>query len=278
MILGHCHVGPPDYFRRLESGGEPHDGSLARLGRYLGELGYERAVVFAPFAAWFEGQPNDWLLEAVKAERLARPEGPGSGPRFIPWMTLNRPGHAAASELRRLAAGGIRGIKLHPPVVRIAIDDPALDESYAVAEALRLPILCHTGPHGWHLDRYRPLLVDRVAQKFPRLPLIIEHLGGQAFVQDTFAVMQNNRNVYAGLATCLPEASSWHVPSVDVARLVRTFGAERFVFGADFPYNSVEENRKALAVLQGLGLPPPELRLILSGNLERLNEAVVPPG
>lgn len=267
MILGHCHVGPPDYFDRLEGGRATHDATPAALGRYLGELGYEKAVVFAPFAEWFAGDPNAWLLDAV-----------GGDDRFVPWMTLNRPGSAAAGELRRLAARGIRGVKFHPPVVRIAIDDPAVDEFYAVAESLRLPVLYHTGPHGWFLDRYRPLLVDRVAQKFPKLPLIIEHLGGRAFVQDTFAVMQNNRNVYAGLATCLPEGSSWHVPAPEVARLIAEFGADRFIFGADFPYNTVEENRKALAVLKGLGLPAADQGLILSGNLERLNASGAPGG
>jgi predicted TIM-barrel fold metal-dependent hydrolase len=266
VILSHCHVGPPEYFRRLENGGEAKDGTLVALKRYLGELGFERAVVFAPFAGWFDGDPNAWLVEAVRDDR-----------QFIPWMTLNRPGPSAAADLRRLAPRGIRGIKFHPPVVRIAIDDPGVDEFYAVAEAMRIPVLYHTGPHGWFLDRYRPLLVDRVAQKFPKLPLIIEHLGGEAFVQETLAVMQNNRNVYAGLATCLPEHSSWHVPTPDVARLIRTFGADRFVFGADFPYNSVEENRGALAILAGMGLPPPDVRLIMSGNLDRLNEGVAIP-
>ena len=52
------------------------------------------------------------------------------------------------------------------------------------------------------------------------------------------------------------------------------FGAERFIFGADFPYNSVEENRKALEVLKGMGLSLSDVSLIVSGNLERLMSRV----
>ncbi|MEK7767466.1 MAG: amidohydrolase family protein, partial [bacterium] len=177
--------------------------------------------------------------------------------------------------LREAAGRGARGVKFHPPVVHLAINDPSLEKFYGVAEALRLPVLYHTGPHGWHLNRYNPLLVDEVAQRHPKLPLIIEHLGGEAFVHETFAVMQNNPNVYGGLATCLPADAGWRVPASRVRELIREFGADRFVFGADFPYNTVETNRRAVEVLKGLDLPHADVSLIVSGNLERLNEGVV---
>lgn len=263
MILGHCHVGPPDYARRLEGAGTPLDFSLEALGRYVGELGYDRAVVFAPFAQWFEGDPNAWLLESVRRER-----------RFVPWVTINEPGAAAAAALRRALDDGARGVKFHPPVVRIAINDPTLEAFYGLAEEARVPVLYHTGPHGWYLNRYHPMLVDEIAQRHPKLPLIVEHLGGEAFVHETRAVLQNNRNVYAGLATCLPEGASWHVPGATVRGLIGAFGADRFVFGADFPYNAVETNRRAIQILKDLELPAADLPLIVSGNLERLDAGV----
>ena len=106
--------------------------------------------------------------------------------------------------LRRYVPLGARGVKFHPPVIKVPINDPSLAEFYSLAESWRLPVLFHTGPHGWQLSAYQPMRVDEVAQRHPKLPLIIEHLGGKAFVRETYAVMQNNRNVYGGLATCLP--------------------------------------------------------------------------
>lgn len=262
MILSHCHAGPPGYFRSLEAERTADEGTLEHLARYLGELGYARGAVFAPFKCWFPGDPNVWLLEAVRGDA-----------RFVPWVTVNETGAAAATALQAAIRLGARGVKFHPPVVKIAVNDPSLGEFYALAEDHRLPVLYHTGPHGWHLSRYNPLLVDDVAQRHPKLPLIVEHLGGAAFVHETYAVMQNNRNVYGGLATCLPDDASWHVPAERIAALIKEFGADRFVFGADFPYNSVETNRRALEVLKGMGLPHADVSLIASGNLDRVLEA-----
>lgn len=266
MILNHCHVGPAEYFRKMEGSDTPPDGSLEHLGRYAGELGYDHAVVFAPFARWFDGDPNAWLLDAVRGQE-----------RFIPWATINAAGAQAASDLKAAIGRGARGVKFHPPVVRIAINDPTLEAFYGLAEEARLPILYHTGTHNWFLNRYNPLLVDEVAQRHPKLPLIIEHLGGLPFYRETEAVLRNNKNVSGGLATCLPEDAWWHVPPAEVLRLIRVLGAERFVFGADFPYNSVETNRTAMQILRDLKLPAGDLALILSGNLERLDAGVARP-
>jgi len=263
VILNHCHVGPPAYARRLEGEGTTLDFSLEALGRYVGELGFDRAVVFAPFAQWFDGDPNAWLLDAVRGE-----------PRFIPWVTINGTGPAAAAALAAALRAGARGVKFHPPVIRVAINDPGLEAFYGLAAEARVPVLYHTGTHGWYLNRYHPLLVDEVAQRHPKLPLIIEHLGGMPFLHETEAVLDNNPNVLAGLATCLPPDASWHVPADAVRRLVTGRGADRFVFGADFPYNPVEKNREAIRILGDLNLPAADLPLILSGNLERLDANV----
>ena len=219
--------------------------------------------MFAPFRIWFQGDPNAWLLDAV-----------GGDSRLIPWVTVKEPGRPAVEMLQACVPQGARGVKFHPPIARIAVNDPSLADFYSLAEFWRVPVLYHAGPHGWNLEAYRPLKLDEVAQRHPKLPIIVEHLGGQGLVRETYAVMHNNRNVYGGLATCLPPEATWHVAGAEIKELIRAFGAERFVFGADFPYNGVEANRKAAEVLRGLDLPAADLSLILSGNLERLTEGV----
>jgi hypothetical protein len=237
----------------------PEDGTLEHLKRYIGELGFERAVVFAPFKRWFPGDPNGWTLDSVKGDA-----------RFIPFATLNEAGPGAAAMVRECAGRGARGIKFHPAIIRIPINDPALEDFYSAAEELRLPVIYHTGPHGWRLDFYRPALVDEVAQRHPKLPLVIEHLGGAGLCREAYAVMQNNPNVYGGLATCLTPDSTWFVPPEEIKLMLGQFGAERLVFGSDFPWTGVEMNRRAMEVLRGLGLPQADLSLVLSGNIERL--------
>jgi len=262
MILNHCHVGPPGHFHSMWEEMGDSAGTFDHLGAYLGETGFERAVVFAPFKKWFSGDPNKWLLDEVEGKE-----------RYFPFITINEVS-SAVDDLRAGIRRGAKGVKFHPAITKIAINEPGLDEFYSLSEENRMPVLIHTGPHGWFLSNYRPALVDEVARKHPRLPLVIEHMGGAGFSRETFAVMQNSPNTYGGLATCLTADSGWFVPTDEVAFMVRKFGADRFMFGSDFPWNSAENTRKALEVLGKLDLARVDLELIRSGNMERLISSV----
>ena len=189
-------------------------------------------------------------------------------------LTINE-ASTALDALRRGARQGARGVKFHPAITKTAINDPDLEGFYSLAEELRMPIVVHTGPHGWFLSKYRPILIDEVAHRHPQLPLVIEHLGGAGLSRETLAVMQNSPNIYGGLATCLTEDAGWFVPTEEIAFMVRKFGADRFIFGSDFPWNKAENTRRALEVLGGLKLPPVDLDLIRSGNMERLVSSVI---
>ena len=262
MILNHCHVGPPGHFHAMWDQLGENDGTFEALCAFLGETGFERAVVFAPFRQWFEGDPNKWLLDAV-----------AGNDRYVPFITINEAA-TAVDDLRSGFKRGAKGVKFHPAITRIAIDEPALGDFYKLAEEMRMPVLIHTGPHGWFLSKYRPILVDEVARNHPKLPLIIEHLGGAGLVRETYAVMQNSPNTYGGFTTCLTADSGWHVPTEEAAILIRKFGADRFIFGADFPWNQADNTRKARKVMEGMKMPGVDLELVLSGNMERLVSSV----
>ena len=84
----------------------------------------------------------------------------------------------------RLAAQGFVGLKTTRPTARY--DDPAFWPVYARAEALGLPMLFHTGfllvtdldlrvPIS--SDWMRPVCLDLVARRFPRLRLVAAHMG-----------------------------------------------------------------------------------------------------
>jgi len=239
------------------------DGTPGTLDGHLSGLGFDRAVAFAPFRKWFDGDPNRWLLDLARGNA-----------KLVPWVTVNEGGKAAAEMLATCAPLGARGVKFHPPIIEVAIDDPGLADFYARAERFRMPVLFHAGPHGWKVESYRPSLVGAVAHEHPDLPLIIEHLGGVGFARETLAVMKDNRNVYGGLTTCLPAASTWYVPPNEISMMIRLLGPERFVFGADYPWNGIAANLEALEVLDGFGLSSADRVLVLSGNLERLDSGV----
>ena len=102
------------------------------------------------------------------------------------------PGEPDAEAVVREALGtlGLRGLKLHCHVQRMAPDDPRLDVVYQLASDAERPILIHAGREpsnpAYGLNT-RALCgvdaVERVLQRFPKLKLIVPHLGADEFVE-----------------------------------------------------------------------------------------------
>ena len=138
-----------------------------------------------------------------------------------------------------------------------------------------MPILIHTGVHGWNLESYLPLLIDKVAQAFPKLHIIIEHLGGEAFFNQALAVLQNNSNTYAGITTTLLRIlhgkwNPWYQGTERIKIVIRRIGEERVIYGTDFPYNDVMITQKEIEIIKNLELNDRVKNKILGKNLEKL--------
>ena len=255
MILNHCHVMPEGTFKK----DDPLEGSIARLKVWMRELGFEKAVAFAPFASQMKSDPNDWLLAALAGEK-----------DIYGYATINPAEPGAPERLRHFVARGFAGAKIHPPIFRIQINDPAIDPFFQVAEELGIPVQFHTGVHGWFIQKYQPILLDDLAQRHPKLPIIIGHVGGVAFFDQALAVLQNNRNTYAEVAQTRREEVAWHLSADRIKLLLRYVGPNRIIYGADYPYNDLAVLRDDLAWIRSWGLSAEDEAKILGGNLARL--------
>jgi predicted TIM-barrel fold metal-dependent hydrolase len=270
-ILFHCHVFPKGVFERNlpDSGIEGTPAELARCAR---ELGFDRAVAFAPGAATeasnyaVEGDPNEWLAGAVADGDCAD--------FLIPFMRVN-PAHgdAAVTQMETYAARGFAGIKIHPESQRIDVSDPALDGFFAAAEELGLPIVTHTGVLSgkWPLSKHEPRLFEPFIAGHPELVLIMAHAGGAAFFRQVLGLMQSYPNVYADITgTLVP--SAWYLPPHEL-NLFRHLGlSARLIYGCDWPWGGmphVEGDLKALAATE---FSDAEKEGILGGTLARLLE------
>jgi len=112
-------------------------------------------------------------------------------------VDLKKPGYV--DELKRM---GMRGLKVISTLKRY--DDDAYLRFYERAARNNLPILFHTGFLGGEReerrrdessDRYRPIMLDRIARLFPDLPLIGAHMGTIYWYHEALAVMCH-ANVY----------------------------------------------------------------------------------
>jgi predicted TIM-barrel fold metal-dependent hydrolase len=138
---------------------------------------------------------------------------------------------------------GFRGLKVIRPLA--SYDDKAYYPVYERAEALRLPILFHTGQLSRHgtqrgqdvsTARMVPWLLDPIARAFPDLTIIGAHLGVPSFAEAAW-VARWNENVYFDLSGPITIFGGDREIVHDMLyRAIKGAGCLRqIVFGSDVP-------------------------------------------
>jgi len=248
-------------------------GDADMLLRLMDTAGIDMAVIFAPFACQCDNdmkRANLWALEEVRKH----PD------RFLPCGTLFPLAPEARELLRILAAEGVKNVKIHPSIDMYDISDPAAKPFYADAESSGLALDFHTGPHGTRLSLTRAEKFDELAWDFSNLKLVFEHMGGRTYFEEFLAVICNHppRNpdghvrVFGGLTSVLTREKNrmWYLGPEKIMDVIEIAGADRLIYGLDFPWNSVEDIRSDLEIIKGLDISPEDKENILGGNLLRL--------
>jgi predicted TIM-barrel fold metal-dependent hydrolase len=153
---------------------------------------------------------------------------------------------------------GLKGVKLHPDMQRFDIDDPRMMHIYEMLSG-RMPVLFHTGDyrHGYS----HPERLARVLDAFPRLTAIAAHFGGWSIYEQGYDYLGDKRcylDICSSMALLGPRRSR---------ELIRAFGAERMLFGTDFP---MWDPKEELDRFYAMGLTSAEQELILHKNAERV--------
>ncbi len=223
----------------------------------MNAAGVEKSVVVAVDAESTAGFkiPNELVAESVAAhpERLI---GFGSVDPHL--------GRLALKELERFKALGLVGLKFIPQLLEMSFDDRRFWPIYEAAEALSLPVLCHTGTHfhaGKKLKYCQPLPLDEVAIEFPRLKIILAHFGFPWFAE-ALAIVQRNPNVFFNIAGWAPR----HIPEMVITYLNGPL-KNKALFGSDHP---LLPRRRILDELRALPLKDETRRLLLEDNPKKL--------
>lgn len=161
-------------------------------------------------------------------------------------------------EIDRAVSLGLRGVKIHPDFQRFNVDDPGAFRIFKAVEG-RLPVLVHTGDF-----RYGYSKAERVAaalDRFPRLTLICAHFGG-------WSEWDRAARILAGRRMYVDTSSSLYAVSPERAgELVSLFGADRVLFGSDYPMWDPGEELERIG---RLGLTPDEYAKVTRLNAEKL--------
>jgi predicted TIM-barrel fold metal-dependent hydrolase len=113
-----------------------------------------------------------------------------------------------ADEIDKFAEQGFRGLKCISPYYQY--DHDLYMPVYQKAEEFGLPIVFHTGL--WRaceadvlykrpmLTNMHPLTLDRIARSFPKLKIVMAHMGTTIFRREGAELVRQHQNLYADLA------------------------------------------------------------------------------
>lgn len=171
---------------------------------------------------------------------------------------------SVAENMESLRRHGITTVKLHPLFQNFALNDPRL---WNILEAFgsEIAVITHVGGGGNARTNAlsSPKMIADIARQFKDLTLMACHFGGYKIFDDAEDVLSGADVI---LETSWPPTLATLAPE-RVKALIRHHGAERIIFGSDWPMTSPAEE---IAAIQRLGLTDSETAQILGGNLSRI--------
>ncbi len=155
-------------------------------------------------------------------------------PEFLGFGTLHPYMENIEEEIERILSFGLRGVKFHPDFQKFNIDDPMAIDVYKLIAKAKLPVLFHTGD-----DRYdysAPTRLRKVMEMVDGFVAIAAHFGGYRRWAEAMRVL-DIENVYFDTSSAL-----FALNKNEAADMIHRFGADKFMFGVDFPmWNHDEE-------------------------------------
>lgn len=210
-------------------------------------------------------QRNDRVVAAAKAS-----EG-----HFIPIASVHPlDGDDALTEVSRLAALGVRVIKLHPNTQNFDVADPAVDAVAKRCGQVGVVIL---------IDSYKPwdpaqlgkLLI--LSLQNPQTKFILAHMGFSQFRETlSFAEVRKlgmGGNVWFDLSA-IGTAYADSPVRAELVWTMRTIGIDRMLFASDWP---IETPAEAIKAALAFDLRPDEQRKFFYDNAAQLIEGAAAP-
>lgn len=207
-------------------------GGLAATSAALTQSGIDFAVSLPVL-------PNTSFEEALAASKLE--------PRLIPFTSADftLPVEKMRRKLMLDIQRGAKGLKLHPILQNVRLNDPRTFAAVEVFGELQMPVTAHCGINDYYKpdSPYRPLAPKEYGElddmleligRYPGYVLIPAHAGGDCgweYEKLADAVHKNGwRNVYTD--------TSFKNAAV-MRELVKLFGGDKILFASDYPFDGI---------------------------------------
>jgi predicted TIM-barrel fold metal-dependent hydrolase len=248
LIDWHTHVWLPEHL------GSEHEAEMAaRTGRNTTatperhraavEAADRFVVVGIKWGRLGANVPNDFTAKYVA-------QYPG---RAVGFASVDPNDPAAPAELERsVTALGLKGLKLSPVYQGFDPWSPPAWRLYEVADGLGIPIMFHQAAAfaaQSTLEYGNPVLLDKVARSFPRLRIIVAHLG-QPWVEETVQLLRKHKTMFADLSARYYRRWQFY-NAMQHALDYQVTG--QLLFGSDFPMQTTREAADAFRAMNDFG-------------------------
>jgi len=147
-------------------------------------------------------------------------------PRLFGFGTVHAGMENITDEVDFIREKGLKGLKMHPDFQLFNIDDPRLFPMYEQIQG-ELPVIFHVGDHRY--DYSHPARVRKILELFPKLQVIAAHFGAYELYAEAYDLLKDTDCFF-------DVSSSLMFMGEGVAEgYVNRYGAERFVYGSDYP-------------------------------------------
>lgn len=192
------------------------DGTFAELLQSMEKTGIERSIVL-PVGMKPTGvrRVNEFAADQMRQH-----------PQFTAFGTVHAAMEDIEAEAEHIQKLGLKGVKLHPDSQLFPVDDIRLYPMYDLIQG-KLPVMIHVGDHRYNYSH--PVRLRKILDAFPRLQVIAAHFGGYSMYETAYECLKDTQCVFD------VSSSLMFMPAGEPEKYIRAYGAERMLYGSDFP-------------------------------------------
>ncbi len=225
VIDSHCHIYPDKIAEKASNATGTFydipsslDGKISTLIYHGEKAGIDHFIVQS--VATTPRQVSS--INNFIADSVAVSEG-----RFTGLGTLHPDSEDMEADVNEIISLGLKGVKMHPDIQRIELDDPRMHKIYELCEG-RLAMLLHTGDCRY--DYSNPNRMIPILEKYPDLTVIGAHFGGWSIWEEATEKFVGYKNFYVDCSSSL-----YAITAETAKKLIMAYGVERVLFGTDYP-------------------------------------------
>lgn len=257
-IDSHCHIYPDSIVHKavksIEEFYDNHyhafDGTVTTMLKNGEAAGIEAYVIFSVATSPHQvSSINHFISDAVSA----------SDGKFFGLGTLHPDSENVCEDFAELLSLGLRGVKLHPDIQKIAVDDERYKRIYRLCSG-KCPVLIHLGDYRYDFsgpERFRNIL-----EEFPECIFIGAHFGGWSVWEKATEMLSSYPNLYVDTSSSLVD-----IPTETATALIEKYTADRVIFGTDYPLG---DSKKEVELLRKAVTNESDLKKIMFENASKL--------